>query len=320
MKRPYKKEWFSSDELVSFLETANEEDTVFVDNFFSSVLSFFKVDEKGDSLSSILTGEWGIFKTDDGIKPVLKHLKLDLKGDEKVVYNDKLSGCLLLWESIKHNVKTKNRFFCDVSELAEIIQNYQVEDLKKGEQFYRARIHKNIEEGIFNNTEMGCPPTSEKATAGRANPNGIRYLYLCGDAETPLNEVRPAYFDRVDIGTFKLKSDVRILNFTQKLDMFKAFEDGEEGFEEEVKRKIVFDAISRDLSRPMNRFDTELEYVPTQFICEYFKNQGIDGVMFESSVHQKGKNLVLFNPDSAECINVVPYEVKSISIDKRKII
>ena len=78
----------------------------------------------------------------------------------------------------------------------------------------------------------------------------------------------------------------------------------------------MLDAISSDLSKPLHSFESELEYIPTQYICEYFKDSGADGIMFKSSVRAEGKNLVLFYPEKAECVEVHPYEVNKITIDK----
>ena len=38
--------------------------------------------------------------------------------------------------------------------------------------------------------------------------------------------------------------------------------------------------------------------------------------MFKSSVRTEGKNLVLFHPEKAECVEVHPYEVNRIAIDR----
>ena len=44
-------------------------------------------------------------------------------------------------------------------------------------------------------------------------------------------------------------------------------------------------AISDDLSRPMRRYDSIVDYVPTQFICEYIKYTAkADGIAFKSSL------------------------------------
>jgi hypothetical protein len=80
-----------------------------------------------------------------------------------------------------------------------------------------------------------------------------------------------------------------------------------------IKKKIL-DAISRDLSKPLLRYDSELEYVPTQMICEYCKTMGADGISFESSLYESGKNYVLFNPSDAECIGVDEHVITKIDI------
>ena len=80
-----------------------------------------------------------------------------------------------------------------------------------------------------------------------------------------------------------------------------------------VKQKLL-QAISHDLSKPLRRYDTELEYVPTQLICEYCKLNGIDGIRFESSLHKGGINLVLFDANKADCISVVSKEIKKVEI------
>lgn len=39
--------------------------------------------------------------------------------------------------------------------------------------------------------------------------------------------------------------------------------------------------------------------------------------MFRSSVRATRKNLVLFHPEKAECVEVNPYEVNKINIERR---
>ena len=59
---------------------------------------------------------------------------------------------------------------------------------------------------------MGNPPTPELATAGRANPKGISYLYLTNEIKTALYETRATLFDYATIGEFQTKEDLKILN------------------------------------------------------------------------------------------------------------
>ena len=58
---------------------------------------------------------------------------------------------------------------------------------------------------------MGKPPY-DKATAGRANPKGISYLYLSSDLSTTLYETRATLYDYMSIGEFKLLNNMNIVN------------------------------------------------------------------------------------------------------------
>lgn len=80
------------------------------------------------------------------------------------------------------------------------------------------------------------------------------------------------------------------------------------------------DAISRDLSRPLPRYDSELEYIPTQFICEYirFKIEA-DGIQFNSSLEKGGVNIVLFNRENIECIDVEVHQIDEVKMKSRRI-
>ena len=51
---------------------------------------------------------------------------------------------------------------------------------------------------------MGCPP-NKLTSSGRANPQGIPYLYLSKTPETTLYETRASYLDELSIGKFKIK-------------------------------------------------------------------------------------------------------------------
>ena len=79
--------------------------------------------------------------------------------------------------------------------------------------------------------------------------------------------------------------------------------------------RLLRDVISQDLSKPMRRYDSELEYIPTQFICEFIRViTGADGIQFNSSLDQDGVNVVLFNPKDINCIGVELHQVEKIAI------
>lgn len=119
------------------------------------------------------------------------------------------------------------------------------------------------------------------------------------------------------IGKFTVRRDLNIVDFSNKISLFFTYTDSESNFSlvDIAKRKILFDKISADLSKPLRRFDTEIEYVPTQLICEYCKQNGADGIRFNSSLHQGGTNVVLFNSLDATCTSVLHHEIKSVIIE-----
>lgn len=163
---------------------------------------------------------------------------------------------------------------------------------------------------------MGCPP-KELATAGRANPIGIPYLYLSDTAKTTYFEVRALYLDRLSVGTFKTMRELKLVDFIYDVNLFLAYNDGEVSLAETIIKKKIIDAISADLSKPLRRYDSELEYVPTQLICEYCRHiVNADGITFESSLHIGGRNYVLFDENSAQCMRVDLHEITTIDIDK----
>lgn len=162
--------------------------------------------------------------------------------------------------------------------------------------------------------DMGCPPAS-MATAGRANPIGIPYLYLCDNINTTFYEVRAVYLDRISVGKFVTQRTLNLVNFSASTNLFYAFSsENNDSLIEVIKHKILFKKISADLSKPQRRYDTEIEYVPTQLICEYCKHNGADGVMFRSSLDQSGTNIVLFNKDDAKCTKVDVKEITNVTI------
>lgn len=115
----------------------------------------------------------------------------------------------------------------------------------------------------------------EKTTNYRASPKNISYLYTAEDVKTAIMEVRPHRGQYVSVATVKVKKPLIVCNFF--------IQDNE----------IFDDLLSKAFSNP--NFGNDLDYIPTQFICEYIKKMGYDGVRFQSSLNSKGANIVLFD-------------------------
>lgn len=297
-------------------QEANVVDVDFFKDFFEEVLNLFVPDENGSNVVSILQNDWNLFANDKVghliTEYFINHLGIKYTIDEKVDYSEKVRNNLLIWDEIKTQVTEKSRFFTSLSSFddLQLVQHHLI--IQADTKLYRARVIPSGKEKL-NADEMGCPP-AKLTPAGRANPLGIPYLYLCQEEETCYYEVRALYLDRLALGTFNIINDLKIIDFTEKMSLYVANTMASDLAVEISKFKLI-QRISRDLSKPLRRFDTELEYVPTQLICEFCKLNKIDGIRFNSSLHEGGVNVVLFDSNSAHCVAVKEIEIKHVSID-----
>jgi hypothetical protein len=74
-------------------------------------------------------------------------------------------------------------------------------------------------------------------------------------------------------------------------------------------RKLDF-----ELSKTIGPKEAELEYRPLQYLCEFVKIRGYDGVVYKSSVAE-GYNLAIFSDNKLPCIDSKLYEIKSIQYE-----
>jgi hypothetical protein len=164
---------------------------------------------------------------------------------------------------------------------------------------------------------MGSPP-DKSTSAGRANPQGIPYLYLSKSLETTLYEIRATFLDNISIGVFRVIDDtyLKLVDFTSRQSPFNSMGN----ILNFTKGRLIRNAISRELSKPLRRYDSELEYIPTQFICEFIRYiTGADGLQFYSSLDETGVNIVLFNQEKINCIDVELHQINKVEIKSKKI-
>ncbi|WP_430389049.1 HEPN-associated N-terminal domain-containing protein [Dyella sp. 20L07] len=175
-----------------------------------------------------------------------------------------------------------------------------VTTLPVGTEVFRARIQSPDHPWRPTGDQLTAPPP-EKATAGRMNPAGIRYLYTAFDKATALREVgimNPPT-DPVYVASFTLTRPLRVVNLTKGVLLPSSFDLGHKGKRERV---LFIRGFIRAISAPVIKDSREhLDYVPSQVVCEYlaqvFQTKGgerLGGLIFPSSVHEGGRNLVVF--------------------------
>jgi len=290
-------------------------------DFWNSFLYVFKKDNNGIALSELIQKDWNLFSSETNrqeiLTEILQLLNKDLTAVDSVSYLPEIRECIDYWDTLKEDLKWNKRFLSDTEHLIELQWDtlfgvYSTID--KYRTLYRARIHTDGGKTPIGLVSMGSPPRN-KTVAGRANPQGIPYLYLCNDMKTTLYETRVTYLDVVSIGAFQLKDvdELKIVDFTK---WQSPFSDDIINMVDFVKGKLLRQRISLDLSKPMRRFDSELEYIPTQFLCEFVRYiTGAQGIQFNSSLHQGGVNVVLFSPENVQCIDEQIHTVTEIQIE-----
>ena len=290
-------------------------------DFFITLLGLFSPKSNSDkTIVDIIQDEWHLFKDKNVAKVLLTDViavnSFSYSIDDSVNYSDEILKRIAVWDELKTSVKEKSRFFTDMDEFAKYNYLTAGKSLYIGQKLYRSRITPSGQKKLKCN-KMGCPP-KEISTPGRANPIGIPYLYLSESAKTTYFEVRAVYFDKLSVGTFEIQRDLKLVDFIYDVNLFLAYNDGSASLKEIVIKKKIIDAISEDLSKPLRRYDSELEYVPTQLICEYCKQiVEADGISFKSALHKGGRNYVLFDNSSAKCIRVDSHEITKIDIDRK---
>jgi hypothetical protein len=319
------KGYISSSTDIGFCKICNSENVPLLSidellDFFQELMDNFKASPDGEPLKSKIQSNWSFFSTHNIgsiiLNEVLPRITTSIQNSEDLVnYTEDIIENFSYWEKFKDKLKWSNRFISDIGYLEELgwdgFFNTQFE-LKPSDELFRARVHHKSSLKAYRIEEMMCPPRS-LAGGGRANPLGIPYLYLSDNPETVLYEIRASYLDELSIGKFQLKKElisVKIVDFTEDTSLFQPT-----NVNQTIKSKLLRNKISRDLSKPMRRYDSEIEYIPTQFICEFIKIfTGASGIRFSSSLHTTGKNIVMFDQNLMECNKVYLRKINSMNL------
>ena len=136
-------------------------------------------------------------------------------------------------------------------------------------------------------------PRPLDAVRGRANPDGISYLYLSSCINICIKEVSPKYRDIITVDEFSLKRDIELI------DLVSMFPSSKNNYNNSLNHCIRMAFSKTQLSaRP------EIEYLPYQFICELIKNENYAGVLYYSTYDQNissnNYNIVLFDRSLAD--------------------
>lgn len=294
-------------------------------------------------LADTIKHDWDIFSgiSVDDISLILKELSPDLSADVPNLFLqpvgipekydlDYLKAHSILrtakWGEFVETIKHKNRFHSNLintSLLTEYCKSIAKTIPVDKQRFYRGRISRE-KEG-FTRQSMGAPPP-DKAPDGRANSAGISRLYLTYERETTLHEIRAAEYDYITIGTFKANCPIEVVDLS-RIGSISPFGSGNEiNYTALAINREHLQRINEEISKTMRRGDSTLDYLPTQFICDFVMSildengePAFDGIEYKSAMYDGGSNLTIFYPEKFKCTYVQTYEVTQLKYKMKKL-
>lgn len=153
----------------------------------------------------------------------------------------------------------------------------------------------------YSKGENLMPPPDIDVDNGRANPQFIRYLYIADSKYTALAEARPRIGDKISIAEIICNEKKKIADLS-----YSAFNPNSSDID------ILLYFIVQEFSAINN--GGLKQYIPTQYVIEFLKHNGFDGVKYNSSLHKGGRNFVFFNEKGFEDLNSRVYELDNIQL------
>lgn len=288
-------------------------------DYFEALCGIYSPDEDGAVLVEWLIADWQLFAVDRAMaNNLLAEILADGERVRQKVGPSELcdSDRLDRWEQLRDELRHQNRFFPETDfkhdRLEELLSSLMLDEDDWPGEWYRARIEERGEP--FKIAEMGAPP-KEVASHGRANPAGIPYLYLGSTEITAVAEVRPHPGEKVCVAKYSVQAGIKIVDLRNPRQLVSPFLLGDEEPIALMRGDIGFlERLGRELTTPVLPNTAAIDYIPSQYLCEFIKKCGYQGVVYSSSVSD-GVNLALFDPDRANAGDIQEYAIDRVSVE-----
>jgi hypothetical protein len=290
-------------------------------SYFELLASIYEPSPGGRSLVEWMKDDWLLFTHATMGVPHAKELLGEILDDGEVVRRPfspstryKSEG-LVQWDTLRDELMYRNRWFLekekaiDTNRLRELLDLLLADDSPAV--WHRARL---VTEGeLFTIDKMGAPP-KRLAKHGRANPAGIPYLYVGSSPETATAEIRPHTGEIACVADFNIPN-IRAVDLRNPRKLVSPFILADASAIGQLLADLPFlERLGEELTRPVLPQGAAIDYIPSQYLCEFIKKSGFDGVVYRSSVSD-GINLALFDPDKAAGGAVLLYNVAKVSVE-----
>ncbi len=182
-----------------------------------------------------------------------------------------------------------------------IVDSNFAEVLHKGTGLFRARkidVHNDLSgKGIVfdGNHFVGFDKDNSKeapiwvSQSQRCSPKGMSIFYAAKDEYTACAEVSATTGDYISVAKFRLKNDLRVINFKDDKNIL------------DIAKKIGninMAEVSQTITRIMFQFAVPIseqeDYIYSQYIADYIRKAGFDGMIYASS-KTGDSNIAIFN-------------------------
>jgi hypothetical protein len=133
--------------------------------------------------------------------------------------------------------------------------------------------------------------------------------------ETAAAEVRPHTGEIACVADFTIGGAIKAVDLRNPRQLVSPFLLADEDEIGLLRVDIAFlEQLGEELTRPVSPQGAAIDYVPSQYLCEFIKKCGYDGVIYRSSVSD-GINLALFDPGKAVGGTVELYNITRVSVE-----
>jgi RES domain len=307
---------YCESENVAILEPAD------LSEYFELLVSAYRRDPSGKLLVQWFREDWAMFQHPRMDDSRAKDLLAEILDDAEIARqtfvpaSDPIGDRLNDWEKLRDELMYHNRYFpeatIDLDRLESLLSPLTVDADEVPTSWYRARIQSG--DSAFSTDQMGAP-AKRIASHGRANPAGIPYLYLGSTPVTAVSEIRPHTGETVCVADFITPANLKLVDLRWPRTMVSPFLLADAADIGRMRSDLPFlERLGDELTRPVVPQSAAIDYTPSQYLCEFIKNCGYDGVLYRSSVSD-GVNLALFEPELAHAGAVSQYRVARVKVE-----
>jgi len=286
---------------------------------FELLVSVYEADPDGKPLVEWMKDDWQLFSHPRMDAAHAKELLGEILDNGDIVRRAFApssvykSEALVRWETLRDELMYKNRYFpdeaLDTDRLEQLLVHLPADEMPSA--WHRARILTQDEP--YKIHEMGAPP-KRLAKPGRANPPGIPYVYLSSDPETAVAELRPHTGEIACVADFGVSPPLIAVDLRNPRKLVSPFILKDATSIGQLRADIPFlERLGEELTRPVQPSGAAIDYIPSQYLCEFIKKCDYDGVVYRSSV-SNGINLALFDPVKATAKTVALYKVRDVIV------